>query len=57
MRRKGHERSRLEIKKDPKYCINIVGSMGQIIARKYSEEALKRLVQEIESNPDFDPYH
>ena len=48
---------KLEIKNDPKYWINIVGSMGHVIARKYSEEALKRLVQEIESDPDFDPYH
>lgn len=48
---------KLGLKTDERYCCNILGSKGQVALRKYSEDALTRIKETLESNPNFDPYH
>jgi len=48
---------KLGLKKDPKYCVNILGTKGQVIHRMYSEEAYHKLAEVLQRGPEFDPYH
>lgn len=47
---------KLNLKYDKLYCCPVEGASGKPAIFKYSEEALKRLKNEIEKNPDFNPY-
>lgn len=48
---------KLGLRESQKFSVGILGSKGQIALWKYSEEGLRALQAQLDSDPSFDPYH